>query len=110
MSTMKGCGSMKKFMEALANSEAYFNDLPGDDSPANKRFKEEKEKYLKLQGKRALYKQPRGVSKVVTIKEAQEHYVRVSYKYNSEDYSGETSMCITYSSLICGDEALEVEQ
>ncbi|MMZ43611.1 hypothetical protein D1872_51730 [compost metagenome] len=100
---------MKKFMEMLAQSEAFFNDLPGENSEAAKKFAEKFSYYSSNLGKKAWLKSGKTVSKVVVIEEVTPHYVKVSYKYHGRDYEGKLYTCINYNSLICGDDVLEVE-
>jgi len=99
---------MKKFMEELANAKAYHSDLPGENSEAQRKFRELRDFYAPHVGKRALYKAPRGESRVVRIEQVTDSYIRLSYAYHGRDYNGRLQFCSTYGALICGDDRLEV--
>lgn len=102
---------MKRFLEELAKSQAHLTDSVPVRTDAQRKKAELREVYNKLIGKRALHI-PRGdreLNRIVKIKSTHPHYVRVTYKYYGMDYEGELSMCITYLSLLCGEDRLDVE-
>lgn len=101
---------MKRFLEELANNKTHLIDAMPTKTEAQRKRIELRTAYKKLVGRRALHvSKGEKDSRVVVIKEAHERYVRVSYKYYGMDYTGEVNTSITYLSLICGDDRLDVE-
>ena len=103
---------MKKFLELLQKTQETSYDVPTD-TDAERRFKIMKDRYLHLKGHRALYvniisKSNREL-KVVTITNATDHCVEASYNYYGNNYHGKTQVSIRFSSLLCGEERLEIE-
>jgi hypothetical protein len=101
---------MQKFLEELEKAkENLYNDSP-EKTDAVRICKGMRSKFRALEGKRALLvSKVNKTSRVVTIEEAHERYVRVSYKYFGRDYAGKLNTCVNYLSLYCGDDRLDVE-
>jgi hypothetical protein len=101
---------MKKFLEELNKAKSYLYETAPINTEANQRRKELKELYGRYIGRRALHvSRVDKDSRVVTIKGVTNNYVIVSYKYYGMEYQGELTTCITYLSLLCGDDRLDVE-
>lgn len=99
---------MKNFIDELAKSKKHLYDALPTDTEAQRKSKELQKLYARNIGKRALHI-VKNDSRVVTIKEANKHFVRVSYKYFGMDYEGEINVTINYLSLVCGDDRLDIE-
>lgn len=99
---------MKKFLERLSKVKSLYDDVAVSEAEA--KFKSMKSKYSQLIDHRALYNcKGTKESRVVYLVEAYDKYVVVRYKYETLDYSGTITTSVSYSSLLCGDQRLEVE-
>lgn len=100
---------MKQFMERLKTAENLYTDLPTN-TEADKKNKQLKNYFLKVEGKRALYlDKTEKEARVVTIKKALDTFVVAEYNYYGMTYTGKTTCCIQYSSLLCGDAKVDIE-
>lgn len=101
---------MQKFLEELAKVRNHTEDYDVYNSEAERTFRELKEKFKKLIGKRALYHcNSIKESRVVTIEDVYDRYIVLSYKYYGMDYEGSIRVTVTYQALISGEDRLEVE-
>jgi hypothetical protein len=108
---------MKKFMEELAKAREVYNGETPEISPeVAEKFAAMKEQFKSLKKSKAWLRAGRASMKgtryaedrVVIIEEAYDTFVRVSYGYWGREYGGRIHTCLTYGSLICGDDVLEV--
>lgn len=100
---------MKQFLKRLRTAENLYTDLPVN-TQAEKKNKQLKEYFSKLEGKRALYlDKTEKEARVITLGKALDTFVVAHYNHYGMSYSGKTNCCIQYSSIICGDAKVEVE-
>lgn len=100
---------MKKFLEQLSAIKGIYEETPTV-SEADRKFKLLHDKYSQAIGRRALYKsKSHREMRVVTIKQVYSKFLIVEYKYYSTEYEGSLTLTVNFSSLLCGDDSLELE-
>lgn len=103
---------MKGFLEKLNGTKNAYEHIHDDNtvSEATLKFRSMRNKYSKLIGSRALYTcKNTKESRVVYIVEVYSKFLIVEYKVSSAYYEEKVRTSINYSSLLCGDQRLEVE-
>ena len=98
---------MKKFLSELAK---VGNHLNAEDTleEAERKYKEVRDHYRRYVKQQAMYKSGRSESRVVTIEEIHRYYILLSYTCYGMDYTETVRTCSTISSLICGEDRLEL--
>lgn len=100
---------MKKFLERLKTAENLYTDLPTN-TQAEQKNRQLKEFFSTREGRRALYSdKTEKEARIVTIEKALDTFVVTRYNHYGMDYSGKTTCCIQYSSILCGDAKVEIE-
>lgn len=100
---------MKKFLEELERHKMSLIEEPTN-TEAQRKFTEMQKHYSQFIGRRALYKSKiEKSSHVVTVVNVTSSCVLLARKYFGRGYSGEIKTCAMFSSLICGEDGLEIE-
>lgn len=101
---------MQKFLEELNKASTYMYNAVPIDTEAERRYKELREQFSSMVGRRALYvSKSEKEARVVVIEEVKKRYIVLSYKYFGMDYQGKLTTTVTYGALYCGEDRLDVE-
>ena len=100
---------MKKFLEELKKASMNTYDIEPTSSKAQETLGSIRKKYEPLKGTKAIHtSKVTKETRVVTIEEVRERYMVVNYPHFTGG-EGLVRTTIMYSSLLCGDSVLEVE-
>jgi hypothetical protein len=99
---------MKKFLDELnkARDTQEVITYPGSQKISTGM----RSKFEGLKGRRALHVVGKKEAKVVTIGDAYDNFVSVTFNYYGRERDTVGKSSVSYSSLLCGDEKLEVEE
>ncbi|AGR46845.1 sigma factor accessory [Bacillus phage JL] len=98
---------MKEFLKALQYRSNKLIDSSPVAGAVDEQHKKLREEYKALEGRRGLYSS--GSTKevrVITIVEAHERYLRVSYQCFGMDYTAEVFTCICWNGIFSGEERI----